>query len=57
VHVPSVGMGGLGSSRHAHIGSTGHGVAYEDEDDEEVDQRHEEIGPSQLVDAPSTQPS
>jgi len=37
------------------------GIAYEDEDedededDDEVVQRHEELGPSQLQDAPSTQ--
>jgi hypothetical protein len=35
VHIPSAGLEGLGSSSHAHIGSTCHGVAYEDEDDEE----------------------
>ena len=44
VHVPSVGRGGLGSSSQAPTGSIG--IAYED--DEEVDQRHEELGPSQL---------
>ena len=46
VHVPSTGRGGLGSSSQAPIGSIG--ITYEDEDDEEVDQRHEELGPSQL---------
>ena len=44
VHVPSTGRGGLGSSSQAPIGSIG--ITYEDEDDEEVDQRHEELGPS-----------
>jgi hypothetical protein len=56
MHVPSVGRGGLGSSSQAPTGSIG---IYEDEDenDEEVDHRHEELGPSQLHDAPSTQPT
>ena len=44
VHVPFAGRGGLGSSSQAPIGSIG--IAYED--DKEVDQRHEELGPSQL---------
>ena len=48
--VPSTSRGGLGSSSQAPIGSIG--IAYEDED--EVDQRHKELGPSQLQDAPST---
>ena len=53
VHVPSAGRGGLGSSSQAPTGSIG--IAYENEDDEEnVDQRHEELGPYQLHDAPST---
>ena len=55
MHVPSAGRGGLGSSSQAPTGSIG--IAYEDEDDDEVDQRHEELGPSQLPDAPSTQPT
>ena len=55
MHVPSAGRGGLGSSSQAPIGSIG--IAYEDEDDNEVDQRHEELGPSQLQDVPSTQPT
>ena len=52
MYVPSVGRGGLGSSSQAAIGD-------EDEydDDDDVDQRHEELGPSQLQDAPSTQPT
>ena len=55
VHVPSTGRGGLGSSSQAPTWSID--IAYEDEDkdDDEVDQRHEELGPSQLQDAPSTQ--
>ena len=53
MHVPSTGRGRLGSSSQAPTGSIG--IAYED--DEEVDQRHEELGPSQLQDAPSTQPA
>ena len=44
VHVPSTGRGGLGTSIQAPIRSIG--IAYEDDD--EVDQRHEELGPSQL---------
>ena len=51
VHVPSAARGGLGSFSQAPIGSIG--IAYEDE----VDQRHEELGPSQFQDAPSTQPT
>ena len=47
VYIPSTGRGGLGSSSQAAIGD-------EDEDDGDVDQRHEELGPSQLQDAPST---
>ena len=46
MHVPSAGRGGLGSSSQAPTGSIG--IAYENEDDEEVDQRHEELGLSQL---------
>ena len=42
VYVPSVGREGLGSSSQAPTGSIG--IAYEDE----VDQRHEELGLSQL---------
>ena len=59
VHVPSTGRGGLGSSSQAPTWSID--IAYEDEDkdedNEEVDQRHEELGPSQLQNAPSTQPT
>ena len=55
MHVPSAGRGGLGSSSQAPTGSIG--IAYEDEDDKEVDQRNEELGPSLLQDAPSTQPT
>ena len=53
MHVPSAGRGGLGSSSQAPTGSIG--ITYEDDD--EVDQRHEELGLSQLQDAPSTQPT
>ena len=45
----------LGSSSQAPTWSIG--IVYEDEDDDEVDQRHEELDPSQLQDAPSTQPT
>ena len=48
VYVPSTGRGGLGFSSQAAIG---------DKDEDDVDQRHEELGPSQLQDAPSTQPT
>ena len=41
MYVPSLGRGGLGSSSQATIGD-------KDEDDDDVDQRHEELGPSQL---------
>ena len=50
VYVPLVGRGGLGSSSQATIGDW-------DEDEDDMDQRHEELGPSQLHDAPSTQPT
>ena len=50
MHVLSAGKGGLGSSSQAPIGSIGIAYEDEDEDDEEVDQRHEELGPSQLQD-------
>ena len=57
MHVPFAGRGGLGSSSQAPIGSIGIAYKDEDEDNEEVDQRHEELGPSLLQDAPSTQPT
>jgi hypothetical protein len=57
IHVPSVGRGGLGSSSQAPTWSIGIAYEDEDEDDEEVDQRHQELGPSQLQEAPSTQPT
>ena len=50
MHISSAGRGGLGSSSQAPTGSIG--IAYEgedeDDDDDEVDQRHEELSPSQL---------
>jgi hypothetical protein len=58
VHVPSALRGGVGSSSHQPTGLRG--VCNDDDDDdddEDEDQRHEEIGPSQLDDAPWTQPS
>ena len=55
VHVPSVARGGLGSSSQA---ATGDGDEDEEDDDEDdVDKSHEELGPSQLHDAPSTHPT
>ena len=53
MYVPSAGRGGLGSSSQA---ATGDGDE-EDDDDDDVDKRHEELGPSQLHDAPLTQPT
>ena len=46
MHISSAGRGGLGSSSQAPTGSIG--IAYEDEDNDDVDQRYEELGPSQL---------
>ena len=50
MYVPSTDRGGLGLSSQAPTVSIG--IAYEDEDEdkdaEEVDQRYEELGPSQL---------
>ena len=55
VYVPSIGRGGLGSSSQV---ATGDGDKdEEDDDDDDVDKRHDELGPSQLHDAPSTQPT
>ena len=48
MHVPSTDRGGLGSSSQAPIESIGIAYKDEDEDDDVVDQRHEELGPSQL---------
>ena len=55
VYVSSAGRGGLGSSSQAAIG--GMDEDEEDDEDDDVDKRHEELGPSQLHDAPSTQPT
>ena len=44
MHIPSVGRGGLGSSSQALTGSIGIAYEGEDEDDDEVDQRHEDLG-------------
>ena len=55
MYVPSAGRGGLGSSSQA---ATGDGDKdEEDDDDDDVDKRHDELGPSQLHDAPSTHPT
>ena len=53
MYVPSAGRGGLGSSSQAAIGNGDE----EDDDDDDMDKGHEELGPSQLHDAPSTQPT
>ena len=50
VYVPSAGRGDLGSCSQAPTRD-------EDKDDDDVDQRHEELGPSQLQDASSTYPT
>ena len=55
MYVPSVGRGVLGSSSQAAIGYGDEDE--EDDDDDDVDKRHEELGPSQLHDAPSTHPT
>jgi hypothetical protein len=61
VHVPSAPIGGVGLSSHEPIGLRGVCNDDDDEDDnddqEDEDQGHEEIEPSQLDDAPWTQPS
>ena len=44
VYIPSVGKGGLGSSSQAVIGDGDKNKEYNDDDD--VDKRHEELGPS-----------
>ena len=48
---PSTGRGALGSSSQAATGDE------EAEDDDDMDKRHDELGPSQLHDAPSTYPT
>jgi hypothetical protein len=62
--VPSAPRGGVGSSSHPPTGSRNHGTEEDDDEDdddddedEDEDQGHEEIGPSQLDDAPWTQPT
>jgi hypothetical protein len=60
--VPSAPRGGVGSSSHPPTWSRGICTEDDDEDDddddhEDVDQGHEELGPSQLDDAPWTQPT
>jgi hypothetical protein len=59
VHMPSAPRGGVGSSSHPPTGSRDICTEDDDEDDdddhEDVDQGHEELGPSQLDDALWTQ--
>ena len=57
MYVPSTGRGGLGSSSQAATGDGDKDKDEEDDDDDDVDKRHEELGPSQLHDAPSTHPT
>ena len=52
MYVPSVGRGALGSSSLAATGDE-----EEADDDDYMDKRHDELGPSQLHDAPSTHPT
>ena len=54
MYVPSTGRGGLGSSSQVAIGD---GDEDEEDNDDDVDKRHEELGLSQLHDAPSTHPT
>ena len=55
MYVPSAGRGGLGSSSQA---ATGDEDEYEEhDDDDDMDKRHDELGPSQLHDAPSPHPT
>jgi hypothetical protein len=56
MHVPSAPRDAVGSSSHTPTGSRGICTKDEDDDDdhEDVDQGHEELGPSQLEDAPWT---
>ena len=55
MYVPSAGRGGLGSSSQAAIGDRDEDK--EDDNDDDMDKRHDELGPSQLHDAPSTHPT
>jgi hypothetical protein len=59
VHVPSAARGSVCSSSHTPIGPRCICIEDEDEDDdhEDMDQGYGELGPSQLEDAPSTQPT
>jgi hypothetical protein len=55
--MPSAPRGGVGSSSHPPTGSRDKGTEEDDDEDDEddhedEDQGHEEIGPSQLDDAP-----
>ena len=56
MYVSSTGRGGLGSSSQSAIGD-GDEDEDEEDDDDDVDKRHEELGPSQLHDAPSNHPT
>ena len=53
MHVPSASRGGLGSSSQVATGDRDE----DEEDDDDVDKRHDELGPSQLHDAPLTHPT
>ena len=52
---PSAGRGALGSSSQAATGDEEEDEEADDDDD--MDKRHDELGPSQLHDAPSTHPT
>ena len=55
VYDPSAGRGALGSSSQAATGDEDEDEEHDDDDD--MDKRHDELGPSQLHDAPSTHPT
>uniref|UniRef100_K3ZDL2 Aminotransferase-like plant mobile domain-containing protein n=1 Tax=Setaria italica TaxID=4555 RepID=K3ZDL2_SETIT len=57
VHVPSPREGGVGTSRQGPSGSKAIASEDEDDNDDDDDQRPEELGPSQLHEAPLTQPT
>uniref|UniRef100_K3YXU0 Aminotransferase-like plant mobile domain-containing protein n=1 Tax=Setaria italica TaxID=4555 RepID=K3YXU0_SETIT len=56
VHVPSLREGGVGTSSQGPSGSKSI-ASEEDDDDDDDEQRAEELGPSQLQEAPLTQPT
>uniref|UniRef100_K4A0S3 Aminotransferase-like plant mobile domain-containing protein n=1 Tax=Setaria italica TaxID=4555 RepID=K4A0S3_SETIT len=57
VHVPSLREGDVGTSSQGPLGSKAIASEDEDDDDDDDEQRAEELGPSQLQEAPLTQPT